>query len=366
MEKKLEDLLANASFVRWIRREATPEEEKYWDTWKQKNSGSRQIIEEAETILDAYRQEEVDIPDSQVEWLKLENALDKDEQQSKIHHLRNERHHFRKSKRFVAVAILIIGACLGAFLVYQYQVVRHFEDSSIAGISHSQEYRTDYGEKVTFRLNDNSRIVLNANSHIKFSESGSGGLNTQNVWLEGEAYFDIRNHSDVYKRTFTVYTLDGSVSVLGTRFAVKTLEGETRAVLEEGEILVELPSENPGTAPYDESGVILKPGDMAKFSAGNENIRVSQVNPRVYTSWNEDIWVFDDTPVSEIAGRIEDTFGFEVFVAQEYRERKISGSINSADLNVLKKALSAILSASIEQQGQTLYIHKGNQTQTFH
>lgn len=356
MKKELlEDLLANPSFVRWVRHEASAGERRHWEIWLQEDSGRKQIVEDAKAVLGVFRQEEMDLPDTQIEWLKLENALDKEMYQSKVFQLKSNRRHFTLRKRFLAAAILVIGVCLSSFIVYQSWINQHLKDS-VADITYNQEYRTDYGEKVTFRLSDNSRIVLNANSYIRFSTDKDGRFDTKDVWLEGEAYFDITNHSEKNERTFTVYTPDGTVSVLGTRFAVKTFEGESRAVLEEGEILVELPAENTGTVSNDEEGVTLKPGDMAMFSAGHEFITVSQVNPWVYTSWNEDIWVFDDTSISDIVVRIKDTFGIEVKINQEYKERMITGSVNIADIEVLKEALSAILRTSVLYQNQTLYI----------
>lgn len=358
-KKLLEDLLTNASFVCWIRNEATYEEEKYWQNWYQKDPDRKYIVEEARAVLSSFEQVEHSMPDIGIELQKLEHILDQDEQQSKVLRLRSNRQQFRKRKRFIAAAILIAGVCIGALIANQYQILGVFEETELAEASHYQEYKTDYGEKVTFRLSDNSRIVLNANSYIRFSTEKDGSFNTKEVWLEGEAYFDITNFDDVGQRTFAVNTSDGSVQVLGTSFAVKTFEGRTRAVLEKGSVVVEVfTADSESVGNYRES-VILEPGEMALFSTGNENIAVSRVNPKVYTSWYEDLWFFDDTPISEIATRIEDTFGLSVNVENALKDRKLSGSIKSTNLEVLHEALSAILKVPVEQVGQEIFIGKG-------
>jgi transmembrane sensor len=208
-------------------------------------------------------------------------------------------------------------------------------------------------------LSNGSRIVLNANSHLKFSSAVKNGLRTE-VWLEGEAWFDITHFKDEHLvQTFVVQTTDGMVEVLGTRFAVKTFENETRAVLEEGSILVKTNHQaNAGRSGEDriESGVLLQPGEKALISGDKSEISVEKVNPWIYMSWGDEMWTFEDTSVKEIALRIEETFGLEVQVKQELAERRLSGTIRSTNIDVINEALAKILNVKIEKQGDTLFI----------
>lgn len=287
----LEHLLMNASFVRWILREASEEEVQHWEEWLKEDPSHSQIVKEAHSLLNGYMLEDVDLPDVKVEWLKLERTLDQREKKNKVLSLRTGRSRFNRSKRLVAAALLVIGACLGAIFAYQYQGPFQADSVIAENAAQSQEYRTGYAEKVTFRLSDNSRIILNSNSHIRFSTNSDGKLDVKEVWLNGEAYFDINRREGKDERIFTVFTEDGSVSVLGTRFAVKTLEGTTRAVLEDGEIMVELAYLDSLNEQDKLSSAVLKPGDMALFSAGDESISIEQVNTRVYTSWYEGLLI---------------------------------------------------------------------------
>lgn len=365
----MEDLLTDVSFVRWIRGEASSEEEKNWEIWLQEDSEHERLVEEAKTLITAFQEEECEIPDTRSEWQKLDASADREERQTEFIRLSNDRHQLQKSRRLVAASILLLCVCLGAFLIYQYQPFEGVGEENLTKSPHVQEYKTDYGEKAIFRLSDDSRIVLNANSHIQFSSAGNNKTNTTEVWLQGEAYFDITHLMGDRQRTFTVHTDDGSVQVLGTRFAVKTFEGETRTVLEEGKILVQVTSPtgqtglsgqlSSGQPDVDMTGTVLESGNMATFSTGDERVAVEKVNPRVYTSWYEDVWFFEDTPIKEIMGRIEDTFGVEVNIPKELADRKLSGSVKSTNLKVLTEALSKILDITIKQQDQALYIGTG-------
>lgn len=61
----------------------------------------------------------------------------------------------------------------------------------------------------TFRLPDQSRVILSSNSTIRYS----GYFWNRKIRLEGEAYFEVNTG-----KKFIVKTNEGSISVLGTRF----------------------------------------------------------------------------------------------------------------------------------------------------
>lgn len=70
--------------------------------------------------------------------------------------------------------------------------------------------QTDNQSK-SFRLPDNSRVVLSANSSVSYPNY----FWSRKLKLQGEAYFEVKKG-----KKFTVKTNEGSVSVLGTRFMV--------------------------------------------------------------------------------------------------------------------------------------------------
>ncbi len=356
----LEDLLTDVSFVRWIRGEASPGERSKWNRWLKRDPEHQRLVKEATEIHIALQKEGDNIPDISTEWQKLEGSLDREEQRFKHNHKKRDQQLHWKSRSLMVTALLIIGICVGAYVVFQYQNFEQSQDSELAAnLSTTQEYQTDYGEKATFRLSDNSRIVLNANSRIRFSSNANGEHNSTEVWLQGEAWFDITHLEGERRRTFTVRTDDGDIQVIGTRFVVKTFEKGTRAVLEEGEIHLRIPHQESGQV----DNVILEPGEMALFSSEDEGVTMEKVNPMIYTSWREDIWFFDDTPLDEIGRRIEDTFGLTVLIQDDLTQRKLSGSIKGTSVDVLSKALSKILDVEIEQQDQALYIGKNKISQ---
>lgn len=87
------------------------------------------------------------------------------------------------------------------------------------------DFYTMAGAQKTVMLKDGSNVLLNTDSMLAVEYQPS----LRKVYLlKGEAYFDVRRDTD---RPFEVHTKDGVVSVLGTRFTVRSGAQETITVL---------------------------------------------------------------------------------------------------------------------------------------
>src|SRR5690625_7825683 len=75
--KKIGELLANDSFIRWIEGTASSDELLYWQDLVEENSGESQLVEEARLLQQQlrYRAEERDALEE--ELFRLKQALDK-------------------------------------------------------------------------------------------------------------------------------------------------------------------------------------------------------------------------------------------------------------------------------------------------
>ncbi len=96
-------------------------------------------------------------------------------------------------------------------------------------------YRTGAGETKNLLLADHSRVTLNANTSLKVSRNWFSG-DRREVWLTGEAFFNIQKTPD--RQRFTVHTATLTVEVLGTKFNVTDRRRKTRVVLQEGKVKV--------------------------------------------------------------------------------------------------------------------------------
>jgi ferric-dicitrate binding protein FerR (iron transport regulator) len=279
MNTTLENLLADTSFVLWLKGEGSADQREYWNNWLKEDPDRHRIVREAKEIIEAI-DSEYETPNPHTELEKLDHTIDQYERRINQKHRKvigNIPEQYDKGYqtigiRVAAAAILILvilGSVMGYYLNRDEGSVNQAAETVEPLI---EEYHTDYGEKLTFRLSDGSQITLNANSDLKFSSKIEKGLNTE-VWLEGEAYFDIAHLEGEQLRTFTVHTDDGSIQVLGTRFAVNTFRGVTRTVLEEGKVNI---SNSGSSASYE-----LAPGELAQFKSNDNKIAVKKVNTRI-------------------------------------------------------------------------------------
>lgn len=207
-----------------------------------------------------------------------------------------------------------------------------------------RQYSTAYGELRTVTLEDNSLVVLNANSELRVPRLGFG-LRHREVFLRGEAEFVVSKTADSKK--FTVHTPDRSrITVLGTEFVVYTREKRTRIVLNKGKVQLTPPD-------VTQSSVMLSPGDQASISEGGkiklEKLTAGQLDAR--TTWKEHRFVFDRTPLPEVGARLNEIFGVQITIADSLLSGKeLSGSYKAQTLDEFLDVLSDMLDIHIARK----------------
>lgn len=203
-----------------------------------------------------------------------------------------------------------------------------------------KQYETGYGEIRTVVLPDSSRVTLNANSVLSVPRFGfSGGM--REVKLKGEAEFAVKHTVDHSK--FIVRTPDKlEVKVLGTEFIVYSRERGSKVVLSQGSVqLRSLKEVNP-------KPMLMKPGDVATMSMqGTLTLKHSE-SLSAHQAWKQRRFMFENTPVSEIAYQISEHFGVNVVVADSTLARRtIGGTFNASDPANVLKVLSDVLNARV-------------------
>jgi len=175
-----------------------------------------------------------------------------------------------------------------------------------------------YGQTRHVMLPDSSEVVLNGNSRLHYPASWEG--RPREVWLEGEAFFDVRHLRE--HSVFIVHLSDGkSIQVLGTQFNVNDRTTRSCIVLKSGSIRLSLAGK--------EEQIYLRPGDMVQVSENGSEITGKEVvNPENYSSWTQGRWQLDGTSLEEMLQKIEESYGVTVMVEnRELLTKRASGSI---------------------------------------
>ncbi len=206
------------------------------------------------------------------------------------------------------------------------------------------EVRTDFGERVTVTLPDQSSVMLNGNSLLTYApdwDEKSG----REVWIEGEGFFSITHTKDHQK--FIVHAADYlDVEVLGTKFNVKARHSASEVLLAEGKVKLET---------RDAQQVFLKPGELATLH--NKLLSTRSVEKRRYTSWVENKLLFERTTLLEVATLLKETYGLEVeFSDSDLQRKELSGEIASATAADVLRAISETLDLTVDRRGSSVTI----------
>lgn len=213
-------------------------------------------------------------------------------------------------------------------------------------------YQTAYGETQTIELRDGSTVILNANSTLKVSTDHD----TREVWLQGEAFFEIEEVAldgsalkDNELVKFIVHTQELDVVVVGTSFNVQNWGDKTQVVLNSGKVWLEADTEK----------LEMEPGELAERTSQGKMVKTSVANPDVYSAWKDNKLVCRNTTLAEIAEVIYHRFGYSAeFADDSIKSLAITGALPLHQLSLLTETLQESLNITIQSDSQTLVFKK--------
>ncbi|HLR26434.1 MAG TPA: FecR domain-containing protein [Fodinibius sp.] len=338
------ELIHNGSFRRWVHGDATPEEKRYWDRWTSQNPANRSQAKRAQKKVAGFSIRPVSKPDQDKAWNRLQKGMNKKSSLYSTQDL-HQKNKLPWAFKIAAVFLVITATGLAAYFMSQ------APEKQVKQIVHN-EVVTQYGEQKTITLNDGSKIILNAHSNLIYTVN-SADPSTVEVFLDGEAYFAVAERDPSTDTPFQVRTSEGIVNVMGTKFVVSTRDSSTQVVLEEGRVALK------SLIGKNRKEITMKPGQLAELQPGRSAIKLTSVNPKVYSSWTTYMLVFDNTPLATVVSRLENTFGVNVIVRnQRLFERRISGAIDNTSLEIITSALANTLNTPIKVTNGTVYIGK--------
>ena len=217
-----------------------------------------------------------------------------------------------------------------------------------------QEVTSPAGVRSQVVLPDGSKVWLNAESTLKFPVPFPKDF--RNVDLQGEAYFEVTKNQ---KRPFVVHSGNVEVKVLGTRFDCKAFaeDRNIEVILEEGKVAL---NSNVASG-QDES--ILKPGDRAVIEKTTGEMQIVNENIGKYIAWHTGKLVFDNTPMEEVATRLERWYGVEVVIQDKnILNYRFTTTFDNESIFHVIELLS--LSSPIQMKYVQASIGKDNKTQT--
>lgn len=201
-----------------------------------------------------------------------------------------------------------------------------------------------YGKRSILILEDSTKVYMNSGSSLAYPTVFAA--NKREVYLDGEAYFEVAEESN---RKFIVKTAYKAVEVLGTQFNVsidKSLN-KFETVLVSGKIALEGSS----------GQIVMEPNQLYGFSSSSGNEEIKMVDPLDYISWINDKLRFRKEPLYGVLRKIEKVYNIEVVLLKpDYMNYQISGNLDMR--NTAKETLDivmSILTADYEPDNQRFY-----------
>lgn len=200
-------------------------------------------------------------------------------------------------------------------------------------------------------LSDGSRVWLNSVTELRYPVSFNGP--ERKVELSGEAYFEVTPDS---ARPFIVMTEDVGIKVYGTEFNVNTYRtGCVQTTLVEGEVGVRVHTTGQET--------LLRPEQLAEYTAADRQIRVKEVDSYHYIAWKEGEFVFQGETIEEIMERLARWYDVEVVYADEaVRRKRFTGIIDRyEDMEKIFRLMEGPATLRFEVKGNTVTVREAGQ-----
>lgn len=198
------------------------------------------------------------------------------------------------------------------------------------------------GKEYQVILPDSTRVWLNADSRLRFPLAF--GEKERRVFLEGEAYFDVRKAKD---RPFIVETDRIDVEVLGTRFDVKAYSDEETVYTTLLTGAVRIVPEG-----LCDRNVELKPSQQYSLDRRSMQQKVEEVDPSLYVAWMDRMFVFWNQRLEDVMKDLTKWYDVEfVFADEVAADMRISGNIErSRDLRAVLDMITGLRKVEIVQR----------------
>ena len=199
------------------------------------------------------------------------------------------------------------------------------------------------GAKSHVTLSDGTKVWLNAGSKLNYPAGFS--MDSREVYLEGEAFFDVKKDG---KKIFVVKTSNLDIKVYGTQFNVKSYPEEDliQTTLIKGSLAIEAHSDE-----THKKSLFLKPNQTAiyyKLRASVQNNKIQDIenepelaaepkerivvaptlNPVPITSWKDNRWIIMGEELESLAVKLERRYNVKISFADEsLKKYKFSGTL---------------------------------------
>ena len=234
---------------------------------------------------------------------------------------------WRRLATLALAASLLLAFALG-LVVLRPAAVTHDRDM--------QRFATRVGERQAVALADGSRVELNTGTRLRAALAAG----TRELWLdEGEAFFDVAHDA---RRPFVVHAGPRTITVLGTKFAVRLDRGRVQVAVSEGRVRID----QPATAGRSTS---ITRGDLAVADGSSLLVAENSV-ARVENnlSWRRGMLTFDQSSLGDAAAEFNRYNRRHVVVDPGAAGIRIGGTFEASNVEAFGRLLRDAYGLDVE------------------
>ncbi|MBQ8501732.1 MAG: DUF4974 domain-containing protein [Bacteroides sp.] len=197
------------------------------------------------------------------------------------------------------------------------------------------------GVKSTLTLPDGTSVLMNGGTRLSY-QAEEFGEEERRVWIDGEAFFDVVRNEEA---PFIVHGGSTQVRVLGTRFNVESYESDecVKVTLESGRVSM--------TVDNVAGECLLAPGQQAVYNKQAHKLQRHTADVSEALAWCNDKMVFTDTPLDEIARKLERRFNIRIEIQTEaLKQVRYNGAFTANDNWQRILSMLAMMDSRIEYQ----------------
>ena len=296
LQYNVNELAGDEQFISWARGNADTQSNKDWAYLLQEHPGISDTIQKAKKLVLSIQFEQSDdvlIAQRRV-WKKIQDNTSDNAIKNTVFSMWK----LKMALGAVAAAVLLV------FVAYS-------EFTS----DYDNDIRTSLAEVQQISLPDGSQVKINAGSRLQYNAENWN--ETREVYLRGEAFFDVRRGSK-----FSVKTNDGTVAVLGTSFNIYTRDHIMEVICRTGKVSVSTNDEE----------VILSPNEAVKVSSRRLGSKTDDNINDSRDLWVKGMYNYNNAKIGMVFDDIERQFDVELKYPQNIKEMIFTGSYNGNDL----------------------------------
>jgi ferric-dicitrate binding protein FerR (iron transport regulator) len=191
-------------------------------------------------------------------------------------------------------------------------------------------------------LPDNSVVTVNKGSSISYLSKFKG--ETRQVALKGEAFFNVTPNK---KKPFIISVNDVQITVVGTSFNVKTINGNTEVVVETGVVKVARAGKT----------VELKANEEVTVGAKDSILAKEKVSDQLYKYYRTKEFVCDDTPLWKLVEVINEAYNSHIVIGNPaIKDMSITTTFNNESIDQVLNVISITFSIKVIKEGDNIIL----------